>query len=251
MTMAIATRAEAVACLWKPTRYDTVEEVLPPVDGGFPMPRDLMRFLARLVVEGGCRSVLEFGAGRSSVALARALRLAGGGRLTSVDHLPEYCSEAWAEVQAVPGLDSQLLVSRLRPQLHATGLLYNYVDAEPAIRARAPYDLVVIDAPPRALKRDATLHLAMPYLREGALAVLDDAARAEERTAVGRWLRFYPGMHELISEPSFARGVAVLWHDGNKWRRPSLRPVVGSLLDHYARWRVRSKRPGPSAQHPS
>lgn len=237
--------SEIKACLLDSTRYDAVEEALPASDGGYPMPRELTRFLARIVVMGRRRSVLEFGAGQSSIALARALHLAGGGRLTSVDHMPEYCTDAWAQVARVPSVDAQLVLSRLRLQLRATGLLWSYVDARPATRARAPYDLVVIDAPPREWKRDASLHLALRYLRNGALVVLDDAARAEEKASVRHWLCFYPGMQVLLSEPSFARGVVVLRHDGNKRRRICLRPIVGSLLDQYHRWRSgRHARPG-------
>src|SRR5690349_9968387 len=42
------------------------------------------------------RSIIEFGAGRSSAVLAAALQDCGGGRLTCIDHDPDYLAPFWS-----------------------------------------------------------------------------------------------------------------------------------------------------------
>jgi predicted O-methyltransferase YrrM len=209
-------------------RYLQIEEVLPAEGSAWPISRELARFLARVVVTMKPTSVLEFGAGQSSLIFACSLSLAGGGRLTSVDHLIEYCSEAWEKLKATESIDASLVISRLRPILMREGLLYGYSDAAPTIAARGPYDLVFIDGPPSRYGRDAPLHIAYPYLNTGALVVLDDAVRPEEAMTVDRWLRRYPGLELVCFDLKFGRGVAVLRHNGDKNVRLSPRSIASA-----------------------
>ncbi len=67
------------------------------------------RFLARLVLEIRPARVLEFGAGYSSVVLARALQEIGGGQLSSVDQDPEWCARLWSQVSQARNVDARLI----------------------------------------------------------------------------------------------------------------------------------------------
>lgn len=200
------------------------------------IPRELACFLARLVQEGSYSSVLEYGAGQSSIILARALALAGGGRLTSVDHEERYCRSAWQEVRTVARVEAQLLLCPLRLRMGRAGLYYRYAGAAGAIRARGPYDLVLIDGPPGAYGRDAPLHDAYQSLRPGGLVVLDDAARVGEQAAIRRWLSVYPGLNLVLFDTSFGRGIAVLRHDGNKQCRFRIRALLESFQERWVRF---------------
>jgi predicted O-methyltransferase YrrM len=211
--------------------FPSTERALPDEANVWAIERVLGRFLARLVVETRPASVLEFGAGQSSVLLAESLALIGGGRLTSIDHQAAYCTDAWRQVAARPTVDAELVVAPLRRRAGVAGLYYRYDGAAAAIRRRGPYDLVFIDGPPQIFGRDAALHDAGNLLRPGALIVLDDAARPGERTAVRRWLRAYPGLELLLFDPDFARGIAILRSDGRTRARLSPRNVAGSVHD--------------------
>src|SRR5688500_11483075 len=90
-----------------------IDAVLPPDLGLWPVSRPMARWLARLIVGLGRRSVLEVGAGWSAVVLAHALAANGGGRLTSVEHKPQYMGNTWETVQKSPGVDSALVVTGL------------------------------------------------------------------------------------------------------------------------------------------
>jgi predicted O-methyltransferase YrrM len=211
--------------------YPEIEELLSGPEDAWAVSTPLGRFLARLIVTKQLRSVLEFGAGRSSAILAKALSQSGGGQLTSIDHQEVFCRPSWKLVEAIPSIDARLVISRLRPRLMRAGCLYTYVDAAPVIASRSPFDLVLIDAPPGIFGRDAPLHLAYEHLADGALIVLDDAARVMERTTVRRWLRRYEGLEVVVEEPSVAQGVVVLRKGAGGRTRFSIRSVIGSFHD--------------------
>jgi predicted O-methyltransferase YrrM len=215
-----------------------VEDTAPETYAIAPAMRN---FLELLVEVQQPRSVLEFGAGASSIVLARALARRGGGRLTSVEQRPEWCAEAWAAVAAVREVDARLVHSTPRLRIAWDGVSYVYRTAAPILRERGPYDLVLIDAPQWYYGRDGSLHLAHPHLRAGALVVLDDAGRKGERWTLSRWLRTYPGLRLVLYEPGFAgRGLAVLHHDGDPRRRLSLLSIWTSA--YHARHNARTRR---------
>jgi len=224
-------------------RYAAVEEVVPDGGSTWSIAPEVARLLARIVVTLRRRSVLEFGAGRSSLVLARAMALGGGGRITSVDDAPQYCAEAWERVKETPGVDATLVVSRVGLMLDRSGLQYGYVDARREIAGRGPFDLVLIDGPFGGYGRDMSLHLSFEHLAPGALIVLDDAARRRELTALRRWRRIYPGLAVVHHDPAFGRGIAILRLGGDRTRRLSLRAILGSLHDRLLDLRRGPPRP--------
>lgn len=211
----------------------------------YTITRGLAEVIARAALAPAVSSILEIGAGRSSLVFASVLAHKGRGSLTSVDHAPEFCREAWDEITRM-GVDAALVTGPLVRRVRGAGLLYSYGDIESRLAARGPYDLLFVDAPPMHFGRDCALHLAAPHLRIGALVVLDDAARRAEWTTVRRWLRQYPGLSVAVWQPSFERGIGVL-----KYERPgtrfSLRSFAGTFHDELQRIRdgerfVRSRR---------
>jgi predicted O-methyltransferase YrrM len=154
-------------------------------------------------------SVLEFGAGRSSLVLAHALQAIGGGRLTSIEHQPQFSELSWRQMKRYGAVDAHLVRARLALQVSRHGLLHAYAGAGDALRARGPFGLVFIDGPPGAQGRDATLLSAAQFLAQGAIAVLDDAARPAEKTAVRRWERALD-VERLYESDTIGRGLVVL-----------------------------------------
>lgn len=196
----------------------------------------LGQFLARLVRQANRRSILEFGAGTSSLVFATALAQAGGGRLTSIEHQPEYSRDAWARVEAAAAVDAHLVVSPLLLRASRHGLMYGYYGSARQLAARAPFDLVLIDAPPGKYGRDSPLYQVYDLLDAGAIVVLDDAGRPAEQTACRRWLDTFPGL-ELVLFDEQGRGTAVFRHNGDKRRRVDGRSVLGTVHDRLLQWR--------------
>jgi predicted O-methyltransferase YrrM len=218
-----------------------VEAVLPDGRDDYEVSPDLARVLAGIVLTLHPRSVLEFGSGRSSLVIARALSAAGGGRLTSVENAPEFGRDAWALAERCNGVDAHRIVSKVRATLTPAGPFNGYVDAAPALAARAPYDLALVDGPSGPLGRDWTMFAAIVHLRPGALVVVDDTARAGERRAVERWLRRWPGLSVLLDRSEMTRGVAILRFDGTTRARFSLRTIIGAVYER-ARQAAREAR---------
>jgi predicted O-methyltransferase YrrM len=131
--------------------------------------------------------VVEFGAGASTLVLARALELAGGGRLTSYDQHEDYveATRAWL---AEHGLEADLRVAPLRPGPRWRGLWYA------ADHLPERIDLLVVDGPQWTLHpmtRGAADTL-FPRVAPGGVIMLDDAARPGERLVAARWRRVWP-----------------------------------------------------------
>ncbi len=187
--------------------------------------------LTVLVARFRPRSVLEFGAGRSSLVIASALQRSGGGRLTSIEHQPVYVQESWSRIAAYPAVDAVLVHAPLRMRLSKHGLWYQYAGIRRTLATRGPFDFVFVDAPPGDHGRDATLLAAAPYLADGALAVLDDASRPREQTAVRRWERAL-GAQRLFESDAIGRGVAIVRIPHATSAGFSWRTFVGSIHDH-------------------
>jgi predicted O-methyltransferase YrrM len=225
-----------------------IEAVLPDGRDEYEISPDLARLLAGIVLRCRPDSVLEFGSGRSSLVMARALGAAGGGRLTSVENAPAFGRDAWALTERVMGVDARQVVSKVRVMLTPGGPFNGYVEAAPALAARAPYDLVLIDGPSGPLGRDWTMFAAIRHLNPGALVIVDDTARPGERRAVERWLRRWPGLSVVLDQATRTRGATLLRFDGETRARFSLRTIAGAVYER-ARQAARQAR-GPLAAGP-
>lgn len=132
--------------------------------------------------------VVELGAGASSLIIARALQLHGGGMLTSFD-------QHGAFVEATRGwlVDHGLSVDlRHAPLVTASPpwpALWYALDGVPE-----SIDLLLIDGPPwtlHPLVRGSAERL-FDRIAPGGAVMLDDAARPGERTIAARWKKRWP-----------------------------------------------------------
>ena len=133
-------------------------------------------------------TVVELGAGASTLVTAKALALNGGGRLVSFDQHADFV-EATRDWLAEHGLRADLHAAELAPAPGGwPGLWYDVHHLPDRI------DLLIIDGPPW------TMH---PYVRGaaevlfdripvGGVVLLDDAARPGERVVARRWRKAWP-----------------------------------------------------------
>jgi predicted O-methyltransferase YrrM len=220
-----------------------IERLLPDGSDRAAITPELGRVLTRLVVESGVRNVLELGAGTSSVVLARAMSLGAGGRLTAIEQWPEWCAERWAQVEATPNVDARLVPARPQFAMSYVGLAPIFRKAREVVAARAPYDLVLIDAPQFYYGRDGALPLIHGHLAPGAWLVLDDARRRNERWALYRWLSTYRGLSLVYYDRVMGgRGIALLRHSGNRARRPNALSILTTGAQALRLWRLRRDR---------
>lgn len=221
-----------------------LEEVVAACPGGWAIDPPFARLLANAVVAGGARSVLELGAGSSSVVLAEALAACGGGRLTSVEQDPSWCEAAWRQVERRGSVDARLLASRPVPGFGRMGVFRWHRDAAAEVARRGPYDLLVVDAPQYFHGREGALPLAWAELSVGATILLDDARRGGERWALWKWLRTYPGLAlEWLGEEG--KGVAMLRKTGTAPPRLSPPVFLVGVRHGYLRWRRRRSASEP------
>lgn len=141
-------------------------------------------------------SVVELGAGASSLVTAKALQRHGGGRLTSLDQHSGFvrATRDWLRDQ---GVDAALHAVPLRPApADWHGAWYDTSPVPDVI------DLLLIDGPPWSIHpfvRGAaeTLFDRLPV---GGTVMLDDAARPGERVIAARWRRRWPNFRfELVN----------------------------------------------------
>jgi hypothetical protein len=149
----------------------------------------LLHRLVDLVEEIRPRTVVEIGAGATTLVLAKALQLAGcEGQLISFDQHERFISPVrhWLGEH---GLTADLRHAPLSVRSDGWPGLWYALD-------ELPYriDLLLIDGPPWAVHpyaRGAAEQLFSRVTSGGAI-VLDDAARPGERVVAWRWKRGWP-----------------------------------------------------------
>ncbi|MFN7176796.1 MAG: class I SAM-dependent methyltransferase [Thermaurantiacus sp.] len=161
-----------------------------PVLGSWKADAGFLRMVASHVARYQPETVVEFGCGASTLVLARALELAGGGVLISHDqhlHFVE-ATRAWLEYHGL-GADIRH-APLLAPPPPWRGAWYGTAGLPTRI------DLLLIDGPhwgvhPFARGAAETL---FPRLAIGGTVLLDDGARPGERVVLARWRRRWPDM---------------------------------------------------------
>lgn len=148
----------------------------------------LLELVSRHILEERPKIVVEFGAGASSLIIARALQLSGGGTLISFDQHGDFV-EATREWLGRYGLEADLRAVPLAAAIEGwRGMWYDHGPLPDAI------DLLLIDGPPwtiHPLTRGSAESLFNRISPDGVV-MLDDGARPGERLVARRWTRQWP-----------------------------------------------------------
>ena len=145
--------------------------------------------------------IVELGSGTSTIWMGYALEQAGGGRLVSLEHLPDFADRTRILVD-IHGLDKLVEVrdAPLRPiQLGETTSPWYALDT---LVDLPEIDLLFVDGPPGTagpLARYPALPVLSDRLADGAIVVLDDFRRADETTIVERWCAEIPGLAQSVA----------------------------------------------------
>jgi predicted O-methyltransferase YrrM len=150
--------------------------------------------------DSGRRSILECGSGASTVWTAAALRHRGAGHVVALEadasfgaetraRLVEHGLEPWATVVDAPLVDTVTESLGHQPW-------YDLSDLGDLDKV----DLLFVDGPPRStakLARFPAVPQLLPRLRVGALVVLDDTHRGDEKEIVRLWSDLEPSPTSL------------------------------------------------------
>lgn len=168
-------------------RLDLPEDALPNL-GSWKADTVFLHRIVDAIEELRPATVVELGAGASTLVCAKALQLNGGGELFSFDQHAQFV-EATGEWLADFGVTAHIRHAPLGAQARDwPGTWYDLPEVPASI------DLLIIDGPPWAIH---------PYVRGGAevlfdrlspgsVVLLDDAARPGERVVANRWRKRWP-----------------------------------------------------------
>lgn len=158
-----------------------------PAPGGWALGPEAIALVHDAVTRRGLRTVVELGPGVSSVILGRALPDI---EFYGVEHDPFYAQRLADQLRDHAVTNYQVLSAPLVGQ-QVEGRSVEWY--EPVVLEQLPdsIDVLIVDGPPNwdgRSRRAAALPMLGPRLRPGALVVVDDAARPDERKMVTAWL---------------------------------------------------------------
>ena len=167
---------------------------LPPMRG-YPVSPDFALAMVDAIDDTGAELVVELGSGVSTLVAAYALAARGGGRLCSLEHLPEYAEHTRALLTR-HGFGTETVVVRDAPlqDLDVDGEVYPWYDLA-ALDDLGAIDVLVVDGPPgpsHRLARFPALPLLHERMRAGGVVLLDDGNRPEEQEIARRWREALP-----------------------------------------------------------
>ena len=178
---------------------------------GWPASPDLIARLVREILTREPDAIIECGSGLSTVWMALALERAGQeGHVWSLDHDEQYAATT-RKLLAEHRLEHRATV------LHAP-LMEQETDVGPMLCYRMDdlppgqqFDMMLVDGPPESTQRRArypALPMLLPRLRPGALILLDDALRDDERWTIDQWAERL-GVEARI-DTSYEKGLGIL-----------------------------------------
>ncbi len=174
-------------------RLELPHDALPNL-GSWKADTGLLTLLADHILASKPKVVVEFGTGASTLIIARALQIAGGGTFISFEQHPEFV-RANRDWLAEHGLEADLRAVPLRPSPNGwPGLWYDHGPLPASI------DFLLIDGPPWTIHpftRGAAASV-FEQIAPGGTIMLDDAARPGERLVARRWRKEWPDFEFLL-----------------------------------------------------
>lgn len=152
-------------------------------------PRGMWQVI-NLVREQAPSTIVELGSGLSTLYLSRAVTNSAGSAIYSLEHEFEYL-EATRQVLEMHGATERVeLIHAPLVDTDVGGRTFSWYQVSDRLPAKI--DLLLVDGPPGAsgpLARLPALECLLDRLQPGAVIVLDDAHREDEREIARSWIR--------------------------------------------------------------
>ena len=162
-----------------------------PAPGGWALSAEALVFTVQQVADRKISTLVELGPGASSVVLSRAADLAGTKlRATGLEHDARFVAKVSAllDYHGIHGYE--LLHAPLTSQ-SVGGRQVLWYDPSAVEKLPNAIDLLIVDGPPKDLGRQIR-NPAWTKLRnrlvQGAMIIVDDTMRHDERSMVEQWL---------------------------------------------------------------
>ena len=165
---------------------------LPPMRAWAISP-DFALILVSVIREHKPRVIVELGSGVSTIICGYVLESLGAGQLVSLEHVPGFAEITSRAVQLHElSAIARIIHAPLR-DLELPAGTWQWYDSE-CLNGIEPHsiDLVIVDGPPgriQPLARYPAVPALHRWIRPGALILVDDAKRSDEKKMVGHWLR--------------------------------------------------------------
>ena len=186
-----------------------INGALPPMRGWAISP-DFAELIVCQLKEKSPTSILECGSGVSTIIVGSFLKNMGKGHLVSLEHDAEYAERAMKHIHE-HGLQDHVRV------LLAPLTRYGFDDKEwlwydiGVIAQNDVFDFVVVDGPPEdtgAMARFPLFRVMGDRIKEGAIVLLDDAGRPDEKRILERWGQDDPRLQ--VSTVFTEKGAAII-----------------------------------------
>lgn len=173
---------------------------------------DFLQELVAHALDEKPRCVVECSSGTSTLVLARCMQLNGAGMVYSLEHDPVYARRTRRQLE-LHGLAAwATVIDAPLTEQNIGGVKQLWYDCS-GLPTLAPIDMIVIDGPPQDVASEARYPagpMLFPRLAPKGMVFLDDAGRAAEQAALGRWSQEFPHL-EMQSLPC-EKGAAALRH---------------------------------------
>lgn len=204
-------------CLDQINHAVKLDPPLPPTRRAAGSP-DFLMHLYQTVRTKKPNVVVELGSGVSTVIVAAALRDNGGGRVISLDHLPQYHSQTTSDLAArdlasYGTVKLTPLEKWVPPAPTSLGKEWQWYGSPDDLTGGERIDLLIVDGPPqgRGASKFAR-YPALPHfhdrLADDAIVLLDDASRPEEHKIALKWSREFG--FTSVFQTTFDKGFATL-----------------------------------------
>jgi predicted O-methyltransferase YrrM len=154
-----------------------------------------MQEVVRHVLMEQPRVIVECGSGASTMWIGRALCRVGEGRLISLENSAEWIAVVTAMLH-YEGLSSVEVRHAPMEPIQVAGQVQPWYAAS-VLADVEKIDLLLVDGPPGRTSKLAR-YPAVPALRDklrpGAVVMLDDCHRRDEKETMRRWLAEVPGL---------------------------------------------------------
>ncbi len=186
-----------------------LEMPLPPARQ-WAMSPDILVLIIQLIEDRKPQGIVELGSGISTVIAAKCAKRNGAGSVTSLEHDPHFASATRTELIRHNLADIATVVVAPIAHTRLGDEEWHWYDIK-HLETIDAIDMLIIDGPPGHLNpmaRYPALPLLFNKLVGGAIIILDDAARADEKRILEAWMREFPGL-QMKSFP-LEKGAVVM-----------------------------------------
>lgn len=187
------------------------EALAMPLSGGWALTAGALTETVALVsASPRPLRVLELGSGVSTIWTSLAMRRRGGGEVLSLEHNHDFLQESAASVESFGAPEHVRLIHAPLERIEIEEEEFDWYELS-GLPDDMTFDVLVIDGPPGQagkLTRYPALHRLAPRLARGALILLDDTIRIEERRTLDRWLAEFT---ELSVERRLEKATLLRW----------------------------------------